>query len=169
MNRTRKGRTLHGSGILSAIKKPFYGSKNPIYKLDVSESISFNKDKYEIAGILSYDVSDFSGFRAQSYIDQYLKKDIIEHALKMDSNAVKIVGYKVIHRPLRYTYGMCFGHKLKKTSDDCLCSSESSPAPCPGSRTVIGLVLRPIAGSVGTRRLTMSRPKSKSKSKTKTN
>jgi hypothetical protein len=139
---------------MTAIKKPIYGSKNPVYKLDVSESITFDKNKYDIAGLISHDVGEFSSIRAQSYIDQYLKKDIIEHALKHYSNAAKIVGYKVVHRKTVYKTGVSIGSEQV---------GKCMPVLCPGSYTLIGLVLRSIQGTAGTRRLTMSR---RTKSKT---
>lgn len=162
-NRTRKGaRTLRGSGIMTAIKKPIYGSKNPIYKLDVSQSIVFDKNKYEVAGLISHDVGEFSFIRAQSYIDQYLKKEIIAHALHHYSDAAKIVGYRVIHRKTKVQTPMYVGSNSKNIKGSCM------PVQCLGSYTIIGLVLRPSKAepvSAGTRRLTMSRG---TKSKTKT-
>ncbi len=167
-----KAQTLRGSGIMTAIKKPFYGSKNPKYKLDVTESTSYDTKMYEIAGVIHLKVGEFSFIRAQSYIDQYLKKDIIENTLKKYPNASRIIGYNVDH--IKTTYSKCgdyeeyqqrdpFNKNKFKTHRRQVCSCGTV---CPGTYIISGIVLQPTQKTVsaGTRRLTQTRSRSKSKS-----
>ncbi len=163
MNRTRKG-----GGILSAIKKPIYGSKSPKYKMDVSESTAYNKDMYEIAGTIHLRVGEFSFIRGQSYIDQYLKKDIIENTLKKYPNASRIIGYYVDHIETKhskcgeyeeYQQRDVFNKNKFKTRQRKICSCDTV---CPGTYIVSGIVLQPTQKpvSTGTRRLTKIGPAS---------
>ncbi len=162
MNRTRKGGL-----IMTAIKKPFYGSKNPIYKLDVTESVSYDKNIYEIAGVIHLNIGEFSIFRAQSYIDQYLKKDIIENALKKYPNASRIIGYNVNHLETKHSkcgeYEEYEAHTFTKNKvkikrrEVCSCGTV-----CPGIYIISGIVLQPIQKPASIR-LTRTRSKSLSR------
>ncbi len=157
-NRMNSRRTRKGGGILSAVKKGIYGSKSPKYKMDVTESIAFNKDMYEISGTFMEDIGEFSFVRAQSYIDIYLKRAAIDLALKKYSNAARIIGYNVLHK------------KSKPATCTCMCSKGgygSAHGTCPGTYIISGIVLQPTQKTVsaGTRRLTQTRSRSKSKSK----
>ncbi len=174
--RTRKGGShissadgqtpLRGGGIMTFIKKPFYGSKNPKYKLDVTESTSYDTNMYEIAGVIHLKIDTFSFIRAQSYIDQYLKKDLIENILKKYPNASRIIGYNV--NKIEGTYSKCGDYYYKqKLGMTCRCGTA-----CPGYYIVYGIALKNKEVSAGTKRLTKTGPaktRSRSKSKSKSN
>ncbi len=151
-----------------------------IYKLDVTESTSYDTNMYEIAGVIHLKVDDFKFINDQSYINQYLKKDIIEKTLKKYSNASRIIGYNV--KNIQREYSICSEYETQLIRDYynngpsnffknkkreprykqvrkkvCSCNTV-----CPGAYIISGIVLQPIKKEVsaGTRRLTKTGPAS---------
>ncbi len=91
MRKTRKG-----GAVLTRLKKPFYGSKNPKFLLPISESKEIDKDKYKILGTVSYNISgnDFAFFRTNEYVEKYLKAYIADMAKRRFPSGVKIMDYE---------------------------------------------------------------------------
>jgi hypothetical protein len=89
-------KTRKGGAVLTRLKKPFYGSKNPKFALPISESKEINKDKYNILGKVSYNISgsDFAFFRTNEYVEKYLKAYIVDMAKKRFPSGVKIMEYE---------------------------------------------------------------------------
>lgn len=157
--KTRKG------GLLTPIKKGIWGSKSPVYKMDVTESVSFDKDRYELSGVISETVDEFAFFRAQSYVDQYLKKHIIDKALGKYPGTVKIIGYNVLHikgRSTLTTSRFCTTHINGKHST---CSVSCPSASIPGRYYLYGIALRLNRKSLNTNTKTRTRTKTRSRPK----
>ncbi len=158
IRKTRKG------GLLTPIKKGIWGSKSPVYKMDVTESILFDKDRYELSGVISDTVDEFAFFRAQSYIDQYLKKHIINKALEKYPGTVKIIGYNVLH-----IKGQSEGGTIKSVNcprgSNTYGVSRSVSCPSvgiPGRYYLYGIALKLNRKSMNLGKKTRSRPKSQS-------
>ena len=91
MRKTRKG-----GAVLTRLKKPFFGSKNPKYALPISEVHEIDKDKYKVLGTVSYNIagSDFAFFRTTEYVEKYLKSLIADMAKRRFPSGVKIMEYE---------------------------------------------------------------------------
>ncbi len=92
----RKTRRQRGGAVLTKLKKPFYGSKNPKYTLPISESKEINKDKYKILGTVSYNIAggDFAFFRTTEYVEKYLKSVIADMAKRRFPSGIKIMEFE---------------------------------------------------------------------------
>lgn len=90
-------KTRRGGAIGTFLKKQVYGESRPEFKLPITESTEFDSDKYEILGTLIHETAGFSFIRSQSYIEQYLKADFIEKAMKQFPKATKIICFDINH------------------------------------------------------------------------
>lgn len=84
-----------GGAVLTRLRKPFYGSKNPKFALPISESHEINKDKYKVLGTVSYNISgsEFAFFRSTEYVEKYLKSVISNIAKKRFPSGIKIMEF----------------------------------------------------------------------------
>ena len=87
---------LSGGAVLTRLKKPFFGSKNPKYALPITEVQEIDKDKYKILGKVSYNLSgsDFAFFRSTEYVEKYLKSVLADMAKRRFPSAVKVMEYE---------------------------------------------------------------------------